>query len=146
MDVFVLSGGPPGRCSVIGHVIDSGTSKPISQTPRRIPVHYQQEVNKAIKEMLDQRIIRPSSSPWASPIVVAKKKGGSVRICVDYRKLNAITVKDGFPLPRIDVTLDALGGSKFVSTLDLKSGYWQVEINAASREKTAFVIPTVSIS
>lgn len=141
-DVFVLGEEPPGRCSIVQHIINSGTSPPIRQRPRRIPLHYQEEVNKVIRDMLDKKIIRPSSSPWASPIVVVKKKDGSIRLCVDYRKLNAVTSKDNFPLPRIDVTLDALGGSKLFSTLDLKSGYWQVEVEKESRAKTAFVMPT----
>ncbi|GBN42631.1 Transposon Ty3-I Gag-Pol polyprotein [Araneus ventricosus] len=88
--------------------------------------------------MVDNRIIEESSGPWASPIVLVKKKDGSTRFCVDYRKLNEITKKDSYPLPRIDDTLDALKGSQWFTTLDLKSGYWQVEILPEDREKTAF--------
>ena len=88
--------------------------------------------------MLDQGVIQPSSSPWASPVVLAKKKDGSLRFCVDYRKLNAVTRKDAYALPRIDDTLDALAGSKWFSTLDLASGYWQVEMHPDDREMTAF--------
>ncbi|GBN43724.1 Retrovirus-related Pol polyprotein from transposon 297 [Araneus ventricosus] len=88
--------------------------------------------------MVDNGIIEESSGPWASPIVLVKKKDGSTRFCVDYRKLNEITIKDSYPLPRIDDTLDALNGSQWFSTLDLKSGYWQVEIQPEDKEKTAF--------
>ncbi|GBM88649.1 Retrovirus-related Pol polyprotein from transposon 297 [Araneus ventricosus] len=87
--------------------------------------------------MVDNGIIEESSGPWASPIVLVKKKDGSTRFCVDYRKLNEITIKDSYPLSRIDDTLDALNGSQWFSTLDLKSGYWQVEIQPEDKEKTA---------
>ncbi|GBL80450.1 Transposon Ty3-G Gag-Pol polyprotein [Araneus ventricosus] len=88
--------------------------------------------------MVDNGIIEESSGPWASPIMLVKKKDGSTRLCIDYRKLNEIRKKDSYPLPRIDDTLDALNGSQRFTTLDLKSGYWQVEIRPEGREKTAF--------
>ncbi|GBM02203.1 Transposon Ty3-I Gag-Pol polyprotein [Araneus ventricosus] len=88
--------------------------------------------------MVDNGIIEESSGTWASPIVLVKKKDGSTRFCVDYRKLNEITIKDSYPLPRIVDTLDALNGSQWFSTLDLKSGYWQVKIQPEDKEKTAF--------
>ncbi|GBL91854.1 Retrovirus-related Pol polyprotein from transposon 297 [Araneus ventricosus] len=97
-----------------------------------------EEAGRLIKEMVDNGIIEESSGPWASPIVLVKKKDGSTRFPVDYRKLNEITIKDSYPLPRIDDTLDALNGSQWFSTLDLKSGYWQVEIQPEDKEKTAF--------
>ncbi|GBM00253.1 Transposon Ty3-I Gag-Pol polyprotein [Araneus ventricosus] len=88
--------------------------------------------------MVDNGITEESSGPWATPIVLVKKKDGSTRFCVDYRNLNEITKKDSYPLPRIDDTLDALYGSQWFTLLDLKSGYWQVEIRPEDREKTAF--------
>jgi len=88
--------------------------------------------------MLSKKIISPSKSPWASPVVLVQKKDGSIRFCIDYRKVNAVTRKDAYPLPRVDDTFDTLAGSSWFSTLDLKSGYWQVEVNPSDREKTAF--------
>ena len=88
--------------------------------------------------MSSQGLIEPSESPWASPIVLVRKKDGGLRFCVDYRALNNITRKDSYPLPRIDDTLDTLAGMNWFSTLDLKSGYWQVEMDPLDKEKTAF--------
>jgi hypothetical protein len=89
--------------------------------------------------MLERRVIRPSVSPWASPVVLVKKKNGTYRFCVDYRKLNAITKRDTYPLPRIDELLDKLAKATYFSTMDLASGYWQIAVEEASKEKTAFV-------
>ena len=88
--------------------------------------------------MLEEKVIQPSKSPWASSIVMVKKKDGTHRFCVDYRKLNDITIKDAYPLPRIDESLDQLAGSQWFSCLDLNSGFWQVETDLVDREKTAF--------
>ena len=88
--------------------------------------------------MQQSNVIDPSTSPWSSPVVLVKKKYGNTRFCVDYRKLNEVTKKDSYPLPRIDDTLDTLLGAKWFSTLEIQSGYWQVEIDKNDLEKTAF--------
>ena len=111
---------------------------PVRQPLRRIPYSLQDSVSKEVKKMLHQGVIRESNSPWSSPVVMVKKKDGSWRFCIDFRKLNERTEKDAYPLPRIDETLEALAGSRFFSTLDLASGYWQVEVEENDRGKTAF--------
>jgi len=88
--------------------------------------------------MLAKNIIQPSTSPWASPVIIVRKKDCSARFCVDYRKLNNITRKNALLLARIDETLDTLSGAQWFSTLDLISGYWQVEVAENDRAKTAF--------
>ena len=127
-----------GRTAVVQHFIATGDAPPIKQPSRSIPVARQHEVRKLLYEMLQKDVIQPSASPWASPVVFVQKKGGTMRFCIDYRKLNSVTRKDAYPLPRIDETLEALGGSKWFSTLDLLSGYWQVEVSEQDRPKTAF--------
>ena len=95
-------------------------------------------MRRLLRRMLDQQVIQNSSSPCTSPIVLVKKEDGNCRFCVDYRKVNSITRKDAYPLPRVDDILDALAGSKVFSTLDLISGYWQVEVAPQDCPKTAF--------
>ena len=121
--------------------IDTGSAAPIKQMPRRLPLHKKQVVGKLISEMQSQGIIQPSKSPWASPIVLVEKKNGSIRFCIDYRKLNKETKKDSYPLPRVDDLLDDLADAKWFSTIDLASGYWQVEVSPEDQEKTAFTTP-----
>ena len=123
------------------HRIDTGNSRPIKQAPRRIPLAKMQDVNREIKEMLAKGVIEESDSPWSSPIVLVKKKDNSIRFCIDYRRVNEVTIKDSHPIPRIESILDALSGSKFYSTIDLKSGYWQVKVAEEDKPKTAFSIP-----
>ena len=137
-DVFSESDNDIGRTGIIKHRIPTGDAHPIKQRPRRVPVHMNEEIDKQLENMLKENVIQPSTSPWASSIVMVKKKDGSNRFCVDYRKLNDITIKDAYPLPRVDESLDQLTGSKWFSCLGLNSGYWQVETDPTDREKTAF--------
>ena len=139
-DVFASEKGLVGRSNMVTHKINTGDAQPIKQHPRRLPWVKRDEAEKIISEMASQGVIEPSSSPWTSPVVLVKKKDGSTRFCVDYRQLNNATKKDSYPLPRIDDTLDTLTGAEWFSTLDMKSGYWQVGMDPEHREKTAFSI------
>ena len=126
-------------CNVTSHKINTGRSTPIKQRPRRLPYAYRYEADQQIQEMLANGIITPSVSPWSSPIVLVRKKNGDLRFCVDYRKLNQITVNDSHPLPLISDLLDSVKDAKYFSLLDLRSGYWQIPVAQEDRAKTAFV-------
>ncbi len=139
-DVFSKDKNDLGRTGLIKHKIDVGTNAPIKQPPRIPPLAKREQASKEIKNMAEQGVIEPSNSPWVSPVVLVRKKDGSTRFCVDYRKLNAITKKDSYPLPRVETSLHAFFGSSWFSTLDLKSGHWQVEMDESDKEKTAFSI------
>eukprot|EP00794_Sanderia_malayensis_P015652 gene15652-biopygen13346 len=128
-----------GHTTVLSHKIDTENAPPIRQQPRRLPFHYRGEVDKQVSDMLAQKVIQPSTSPWASPVVLVKKKDGTYRFCIDYRKVNLVTKTDAHPLPRVDDLLDSLSNNTYFSTLDLRSGYWQVEMSPEAREKTAFI-------
>ena len=136
-DVFSVDG-ELGATDVVEHVIPTGVSAPRAQPARRMPFHKLQEVDKFVQDGLANNVIRPSRSPWASPLVLIKKADGSTRFCVDVRKLNEVTVGDCFSIPRIDDSLRALHGAKIFTTLDLTKGYWQVPVKESDREKTAF--------
>ena len=138
-DVFASSSTELGRTTIIKHEIHTGDARPIKQQPYRVSQSQKVEIEKQINTMLEQDVIRVSSSPWSSPVVLVKKKDGTTRFCVDYRKLNAVTRKDSYPLPRIDDALDALSGAKYFTTLDLQSGYHQVAMDTNSIDKTAFI-------
>jgi len=107
---------------------------------RRIPPNIYGEVRDHIQDMLEAGHIRPSKSPWSFPVVLVRKADKSLRLCVDYRALNRVTIRDAFPLPRIDETMDSLCGAKYFSSLDLRAGYWQVGVTEAHKERTAFTV------
>ena len=139
-DVFAVDDSELGRAQDVTHSIDTGDQHPIRQHPRRIPFALRGQVEEMVEKMLQQGVIKQSKSPWGSPIVLVAKKDGTTRFCVDYRKLNSVTKKDVYPLPRIDDTLDTLAHNKFFSTLDLASGYWQIAMEESSQEKTTFTM------
>ena len=137
-DIFMEPGGKLGRTNIVQHTIDTGDSKPIKQPLRRAPFKQQEIIEQEVEKMLEAGVVQPSDSPWSSPVVLVRKKDGSHRFCVDFRRLNRETRGDAYPLPRIDESFDTLSGNQFFSTLDLASGYWQVELDAESKPKTAF--------
>ncbi|KRY47195.1 Retrovirus-related Pol polyprotein from transposon 17.6 [Trichinella britovi] len=140
-DVFSTYDGDLGRTTRTEHHINTGDAQPIRLCPCRIPWHFREQMDGLLTDMINKDIIEPSTSPWTAPVVLVKKKDGNVRFCVDFRKLNLVTKKDSYPLPRIDETIDTLAGAEWFSTLDLTSGYWQVPVAKEDREKTAFCTP-----
>ena len=136
-DVFSQGDDDLGNTPLLEHGIETH-GPPLCQPYRQQNPAVRREEMTQVQQMLSSNVIRPSNSPWASPVVMVRKKDGSLRFCADFRQLNAATIKDVHPLPRIDDLLDALHGAKWFSTLDLKSGYWQVPISEQDNEKTAF--------
>ena len=131
----------PGQTHLLTHSIPTGTARPTRLKPYQIPIAYREKVEQKLREMEHNGIIEKSSSKWASPVVVVIKKDSSLRICVDYRRLNQVTVFDAYPIPRVDKLLDAIGGAAFITTLDLVKGYWQVHMTDDDKAKTAFTTP-----
>ncbi|KAI8436675.1 hypothetical protein MSG28_010163 [Choristoneura fumiferana] len=123
------------------HAIETGDHKPISVPPYRLSPVKTEILKKEIGNMLAENIIEPCSSPWAAPVVMVPKKDGSIRVCVDYRQLNAVTTADAYPMPRIDDLLHGAKPTPFMSTIDLRAGYWQISVKEDHRDKTAFVTP-----
>jgi hypothetical protein len=128
---------PPDRDIEFVIELQPGTA-PISKRAYHMPPKELAELKTQLQELLDKGFIRPSSSPWGCPTLFVKKKDGSLRICVDYRPLNAVTIKNKYPLPRIDVLFDQLAGAKAFSKIDLRSGYHQIKIWPCDISKTAF--------
>ena len=139
-DVFSKDEFDMGRTSIVQHEIPlvEGT-QPIKQKAYRYGPNQEKEIEQQVQNLLKKDLIEPGSGAWRSPVVLARKKDGTWRFCVDYRKINSVTQRDVYPIPRIDESLDALGGSQWFTTLDLLTGYWQVELSEDAREKSAFV-------
>ena len=137
-DIFALDQSKLGRTDIVTHTIDTGDHPPVYQPARRTPFALRAKVEEMVEDMVDQGVVQPSTSPWASPIVLVAKKDGSTRFCVDYCRLNSITKKDVYPLPRMDDTLDSLARQQYSTTLDLASGYWQVGMVLVSGENSIY--------
>ena len=139
-DIFSLSGTDLGCTQKITHSIKLDDQTPFKERYRRINPVQLEEVKAELKNMLECGAITKSFSPWCNAVVLVRKKDGTMRFCIDFRKLNERTIKDAHSLPRIDEALDSLAGAKYFSCLDLKSGFWQVELDEASKEYTAFTL------
>lgn len=138
-DVFATNPKKPTVTNLITHKIDTGEHPPIKLPAYRIPYAHDQYVKKEIESLLENGAIEESTSPWSFPIVLVNKKDGSIRLCIDFRKLNKITKQDSHPIPNINDLLDSVNGAVIFSSVDLASGYWQIKMDEASKEKTAFV-------
>ena len=138
MEVFSLFDGDLGFCDVLKHSIPTTTDKPVYLPHRQIPVQLQSEVRKCLDTWLKQGIIRPSKSPYASQVVIVRKKTGEIHLCVDFRKLNGISIHNSFPLPCVEEALQALQATVWFSSFDLAQGYLQMAMEEEDIEKTAF--------
>lgn len=140
-EVFAVDDLSYGHTTAVRHHIRLQDETPFKERPRPIHPSDREAVKQHLKELLDAGIIKESQSPFASPVVLVRKKNGSIRLCIDYRKLNARTIRDAYALPNIEETLAALSGAKWFSVMDLKSGYYQVEMAKEDKPKTAFTCP-----
>ena len=139
-DIFSLNDEDLGHTDVDKHKIKLTDDAPFHERPRRIPPALYEEVRKHLKQMLQAGVIKESTSPWASNIVIVRKPDGKIRFCIDFRRLNARTVSDAYAIPRVDDILDTLKGNRWFSEIDLKSAFWQVEVEEDDKEKTAFTV------
>ena len=131
----------PGIAKGVMHQIDTGDAKPIALAPYRITGHYIKTVTEEVQEMLKAGIIVPSSSAWAAPVLLLDKPDGTIRFCLDFRRLNHVTKSDAYPMPRLDNLIEKIGSCKYISSLDLTKGYYQIPMHPKDREKTAFRSP-----
>ncbi len=132
----------PGRTGVMQHDIRLLSPGPVRQTCCRVPARLIPELKNEVKVMLEMGVIEPSRSEWCSPVVLVPKKDGTLRFCVDFSKLNAVSAFDPYPMPRVDELIERLGKAKYLSTLDLCKGYWQIPLTNTSKELTAFRVPS----
>jgi len=137
--IFKKPGDKLGGANLVTHSIETESSRPINHPPFRASPHERAVIDQQIDEMVKDGVAIPSKSPWASRVVLVNKKTGGTRFCVDYKRLNDVTKKDSYPLPRIDDSLSALGDCKYFSTFDFASGNWKIQVNSEDREKTAFI-------
>ena len=136
--VFSAYSGEVGTIKGVNHEIKTKSDNPIILRQQRIPMALEAKVENMIEEMLKQKLIVESKSEWNSPLVIVKKKNGDLRLCVDFRKLNSITIRPQYPIPNTQEMFDTLNGNKYFTSLDLSSGYYHVCMNEKDAEKTGF--------
>ena len=143
--VFSLEPNEIGCTDATKHVIELMKDEPFKERFHRIAPPLVEEVCQHIQEMLDGGAIRPSQSPWCNAVVLVRKKDGSLRFCIDFCRLNARTKKDTYPLPRMQETMESIMGARHFSCMDLKSGFWQVQMDEESRQYTAFTVGSMCV-
>ena len=144
-DIFSLDKNEIGCTDAAEHIIELLDEEPFKEKFRRIAPPLLDKVWEHLQEMLDGGAIHPSQSPWCNAVVLVRKKDGGLRFCIDFRWLNARTKKDSYPLPRMQETMESMVGARFFSTMDLKSGFWQVKMAEKSRQYTTFTIGSMGI-
>ena len=143
--IFSLDKNEIGYTDTAEHIIELMDDEPFKERFRQIAPLLLEEVRENLQDMLDGGAIRPSKSPWCNAIVLVRKKDGTLRFCIDFRRLNARTKKDLFPLPRMQETMESMVGARFFSSMDLKSGFWQVRMSEKSRQYTAFTVGSLGV-
>ena len=137
----VFTSGIIGRTNVVEHEVDTGDAKPVKQRPYSVPHHLKPYMHQLLETQLKQGLIRESTSPWAAPVLLVKKKNGTYRFVVDFRRLNLVTRKSSCPIPRIDEALDAFTNARYFTALDLSNAFWQIPLREQDKCKTAFTTP-----
>ena len=141
VDRFVKDPKSPPEALLVSHVVNTKNAQPIADKTRRFSPQMAREIEEHTTEMLKNGICRPSNSPWSSQVLLSRKKDGTMRFCIDYRKLNDVTIKDDYPMPNIRDLIDEVNGSKFFSCMDMPSAYWHIPMDSESIPKTAFQTP-----
>ena len=144
-NIFSLERNEIGCNNAAEHVIELLDTEPFKERFRRITPPLVEEVREHLQEMLDGGTIRPSQSPWCNAVVLMRKKDGGLWFCIDFRRLNSRTKKDAYPLPRMQETMESMVGTQFFSTMDLKSGFWQVKMAKDSQQYTAFTVGSMGV-
>ena len=142
-DIFSLNKNEMGCMDAAEHIIELLDEEPFKERFRRIALPLLDEVREHLQEMLDGGAIRPSQSTWCNAVVLVRKKDGGLRFCIDFWRLNARTKKDSYLLPRMQETMESLVRARFFSTMDLKSGFWQVKMSEKSQQYTAFTVGSI---